>query len=428
MSRDPQAKPWNPQIYEVPINKEHEEEPDYLYVASSDRKNGRENINSWNSRAYDVTGNQNAWNPDSYETSFLKENDGNEPHWNPQFYDIDDVRVGQMYNGIGRCPQQRTVRKNSALDYSDSHRVFPQGDGPNSRSYELPVININHGTQETDVDDINDPHVEETLSPNFDIPDTLTIFKQNIVRRNLHIIIPVTLLLAGTIAFLVYWFTRDTSSEGNTTMSPLGNNTTTTDQNIATTMSTIFDAATTTASNTLSAITTTTSNTFSTAATTTSNALSTITTTISDILSSITSTLSSSTMSSATSSTSVFNSTTRSPFSSSSSFFSTLRIPNSTSTTHAITTTKLPTSSTTILSACCQALKVDVDGGSCPPVLNSCDLFGHLWDCSCSVRTFFVETCNFPPPIGRGCIAHKGPSCNDFESYIPVTSTYRSYC
>ena len=57
---------------------------------------------------------------------------------------------------------------------------------------------------------------------------------------------------------------------------------------------------------------------------------------------------------------------------------------NATSTT---TTTTSSTTSTTTALTCCEALLVVAGSGglSCPPVLNSCSLFGTLWDCSCAI-------------------------------------------
>ena len=173
-------------------------------------------------------------------------------------------------------------------------------------------------------------------------------------------------------------------------------------------------------------ITTTTSNILSTATTTTSNAFSAVTTSISNFFSSLTSTLSPSTTSPTVNSTSAVNSTTSTtqatttptPLSSptatitnrinstastlasatsttatiastaaSSLWTSFTTLFSSTSTNTTTTTTTSSTASTTTPSACCEALQVIVNKGACPSTLNSCGLFGGMYNCSCTAIT-----------------------------------------
>ena len=76
--------------------------------------------------------------------------------------------------------------------------------------------------------------------------------------------------------------------------------------------------------------------------------------------------------------------------------------PTTTTTTTTTSTTPAATSPTMStapsLTTCCAALKVIIDGGACPPVLNSCSLFGGGC-CSCSLSSKGYCAC---PPITYG--------------------------
>ena len=83
---------------------------------------------------------------------------------------------------------------------------------------------------------------------------------------------------------------------------------------------------------------------------------------------------------SSSSSSSFFGSSSSTPVSSAAA---TSSAPVSSSSFSSSSSTVASTTSTIAALTCCEALDVVINGGACPPVLNSCGLFGGNFDCSC---------------------------------------------